>query len=85
MLDFESTKLYHFVNEYKDFDWTFVHCNGNFSFIDKYRTYALPMGILIDANGNIVSYPAKSLSDGLLVQIYTLFPNLIEKNKSEKR
>lgn len=81
MLDFEYSKLYHFVSEYQDFTWTFLHCSGDFSFIDAYKAYALPLGVLIDAEGRIVSYPARSLSDGLLVQIYTLFPALGEKIK----
>ena len=79
MLDFEYSKLYHFVSEFQDFDWTFLHCNGDFSFIDAYKAYALPLGVLIDSEGKIVSYPAKSLSGGLLVQIYTIFPALGEK------
>lgn len=84
MLDFEYSKLYHFVNEYKDFDWTFVHCDGNFAMIDSYDAYSLPMGVLIDAKGKIIACPTKSVSDGLLMQIYTLFPAMEEKNKLEK-
>lgn len=81
MLDFEYSKLYHFVSEFQEFDWTFLHCNGDFSFIDAYKAYALPLGVLIDSEGKIVSYPAKSPSEGLLMQIFTIFPALGEKNR----
>jgi len=39
---------------------------------------------LIDAKGKIIACPTKSVSDGLLMQIYTLFPAMEEKNKLEK-
>ena len=74
MLDFEQANLYHFVNTYKDFDWMFLHFDGNFSFIDAYGVYALPLGILIDSQGRIAGYPAKSPTQGLRMQIFNLFP-----------
>ena len=80
MLDFEQANLYHFVNAYKDFDWMFLHFDGNFSFIDAYGVYALPLGILIDSQGRIVSCPAKSPTQGLGMQIFNLFP-AVEKPK----
>jgi thiol-disulfide isomerase/thioredoxin len=76
MVDFEQSNLYHFVNAHKEFDWTFLHFGGNFSFINAYNVYALPLGILIDAGGRIVSYPAKSPTRGLLMQIFDIFPTL---------
>ncbi len=80
MLDFESTNLYHFVSAHKEFDWMFLHFDGNYAFIDAYGVYALPLGILIDSKGKIVSYPAKSPTQGLLMQIFSIFPSM-EKPK----
>ena len=74
MLDFEQANLYHFVTTYKEFDWQFLHFANNFSFIDAYSVFALPLGILIDANGKIVNSPAKSPKHGLVMQIFSLFP-----------
>ncbi len=76
MLDFEQANLYHFVNTYKDFDWPFLHFGDNFAFIDAYNIYALPLGVLIDSKGKIVSYPAKSPTQGLLLQIFSIFPTM---------
>ncbi len=73
MLDFESAKLYHYVNEHKNFTWTFLTPENSYSFSDAYQTYTLPLGVLIDPKGKIVSYPALSPTRGLMVQIYTLF------------
>jgi thiol-disulfide isomerase/thioredoxin len=74
MVDFEQTKLYHFVNSHKEFKWTFLHFGGNYSFIDAYKVYGLPLGIIIDSQGKIVSYPAKSPNQGLVAQIFAIFP-----------
>ncbi|MDD3281701.1 MAG: redoxin domain-containing protein [Bacteroidales bacterium] len=63
MLDFEPTQLYHFVNAYPDFKWKFVHFNNDFSFIENYRLYALPLGMLIDSAGQIISYPSPAFTE----------------------
>jgi thiol-disulfide isomerase/thioredoxin len=76
MVDFEQASLYHFVKTYKEFNWTFLHFGGNFSFIDAYGIYSLPLGILIDSQGKIVSYPAKSPKHGLVEQIFSIFPTV---------
>lgn len=76
MVDFEQANLYHFVNSHKEFDWTFLHFGGNYSFIDAYSVYGLPLGVLIDSQGKIVSYPAKSPNQGLLKQFFDIFPML---------
>lgn len=86
MVDFEQANLYHFVNSHKEFDWTFLHFGGNFSFIDAYKVYGLPLGLLINSQGNIVSYPAKSPTQGLRRQIFAIFPMvetppLLDKNR----
>jgi thiol-disulfide isomerase/thioredoxin len=80
MIDFEQANLYHFVNSHKEFNWTFLHFGGNFSFIDAYNVYGLPLGVLIDDQGKIVFYPAKSPNQGLLTQLFSLFP-MLEKPK----
>ena len=82
MLDFEPTKLYHFVSDYKEFDWLFLHFNANFAFLDAYRAYNLPLSVLINPEGLIVSYPAKSpMDEGFGLQFFTLFPQVEFKNK----
>ncbi|MBP7101722.1 MAG: redoxin domain-containing protein [Bacteroidales bacterium] len=63
MLDFEPTQLYHFVNAYPDFKWKFVHFNNDFSFIENYKLYALPLGMLIDSIGQIISYPSPTSTE----------------------
>ena len=83
MLDFEQTNLYHFVNTYKDFDWLFLHFDKNFSFIDAYGVYALPLGILINSQGKIVSSSSKFPAQGLVMQLFDLFP-AIETPKESK-
>lgn len=57
MLDFEPTQLYHFVNTYPEFQWKFAHFNNDFSFIENYKLFGLPLGMLINNTGHIVSYP----------------------------
>jgi thiol-disulfide isomerase/thioredoxin len=76
MVDFEQASLYHFVNTYKEFTWTFLHFGGNYSFIDVYGIYSLPIGVLIDSQGKIVTYPAKSPKQGLAEQIFSIFPSI---------
>ena len=87
MVDFEQANLYHFVKTYKEFDWTFLHFNKNFSFIDAYGIYSLPLGVLIDSQGKIVSYPAKSPTaptDDLSRQIFSIFPTIEAPRQPEK-
>jgi len=67
MLDFEPTQLYHFVNAHPEFTWKFVHFNNDFSFIDAYKIYNLPLGMFIDNKGQILSYPTpEATSLGLM-------------------
>lgn len=84
MLDFEPTKLYHFVTEYKEFNWLFLHFNSDYAFLDNYQIYGLPFAVLINSEGLIVNYPAKSPMDenfGML--FFSLFP-FSEKQPSPK-
>jgi hypothetical protein len=74
MVDFEPVKLYHFVSTYRQFDWTFLQVGDNFTFLDDYRVKALPLGVLIDTQGNIVQYPAVSPTKGLFAYFFNLFP-----------
>jgi len=79
MLDFEQANLYHFVKTYKNFNWTFLHFGGNVSFIDAYGIYALPLGILIDSQGKIVSYPCYSTissNQKLSELLFSIFPTI---------
>ena len=71
-LDEQEAKLYHFKNQYK-FDWTLLHFGGDYNLIDQYDITALPTNILIDRDGNIVSYPAMKPSEGLMQEFYLKF------------
>lgn len=73
MLDYEPVRLYHFAKEFPDFDWQFAHFNNQFDFIDAYKPYALPLGMLVDPQGNVVSYPAPAASEGLAELFMKLF------------
>ena len=66
-------KLYHFVRDYPDFDWQFAHFDGQFSFLDAYKPYALPLGMLVDPQGKLVAYPAPPVSEGLVELFMRLF------------
>ena len=87
MLDFEQEKLYHFVNEYKQFNWLFLHFSSNYEFLDAYKPYNLPLSVLISPEGLIVSYPAKSpMDEGFGQQFFTLFPQVeLPKQTQNKR
>jgi len=86
MLDFEQTKLYHFVNEYKQFDWLFLHFSSNYEFLDAYKAYNLPLSVLINPEGLIVEYPAKSpMDEGFGKQFFTLFPQKEQPKPPQNR
>lgn len=84
MLDFETTKLYHFVNTYPNFKWKFTHFNNDFTFIENYKTYSLPLGMLIDPNGYIISYPTPSTKD-LGAFFESTFSNTLPETNSKKQ
>jgi peroxiredoxin len=85
MLDFEQTKLYHFVSDYREFDWLFLHFSSNYEFLDAYKAYSLPLSVLINPEGLIVDYPAKSpMDDGFGMQFFSLFPQVEQKPQQPK-
>lgn len=73
MLDFEPMKLYHFVNDYPEFDWEFAKIDDQYKFLEQYHIYSLPLGLLADPEGKIVAFPAPSASDGLGELMQKLF------------
>ena len=86
MLDFEQTKLYHFVSDYKEFDWLFLHFSSNYDFLDSYKPYNLPFAVLIDPEGLIVSCPAKSyMEEGFEMQFFSLFPQVEQQKQPQRR
>jgi thiol-disulfide isomerase/thioredoxin len=86
MLDFEQTKLYHFVSEYKEFDWLFLHFSSNYDFLDAYKPYNLPFAVLINPEGIVVTSPAKSpLDDGFGMQFLSLFPQPEPQKQPQNR
>ena len=73
MLDYEPMKLYHFVRDYPDFNWQFAHFGGQSDFLDAYRPYALPLGMLVNPQGRVVAYPAPPASEGLAELFFRMF------------
>ncbi len=54
----------HFLNmqyflKNKNYNWNFLHFNGNYELLEQYQIKTVPFYILIDPNGNIAEYPAK--------------------------
>lgn len=78
LLDFETTRLYHFVNSHPEFKWKFAHFDNDFSFIDNYRVYALPLAIIFDKKGNILSYPAPD-TEKMTSYFFSLFDPINQK------
>ena len=76
MLDYEPMKLYHFVRDYPDFDWQFAHFDGQSSFLDAYKPYALPLGMLVDPQGKVAVYPAPPASEGLAELFMRMFEEM---------
>jgi len=73
MLDYEPMKLYHFLRDYPDFNWQFAHFDGQFDFIDAYKPFSLPLGMLVDPQGKVAAYPAPSASEGLAELFLKMF------------
>lgn len=73
MLDYEPVRLYHFTKDYPDFDWQFAHFNNNSDFLEAYKPYALPLGMLVDPQGKVTAYPAPAASEGLAELFLKLF------------
>lgn len=68
-LDVNTAKLFHFVNKFPQFNWPILHFGNNFDFIEAYGLKGLPMALILDKNGNIISNPAP-LPDGNVTQIF---------------
>lgn len=75
-LDVNTAKLFHFVNKYPQFNWPILHFGNNFDFVETYGLKGLPLAMILDKEGNIISNPAP-LPDGVLTQLF----NEIYKNK----
>jgi thiol-disulfide isomerase/thioredoxin len=76
MLDYEPMKLYHFLRDYPDFNWQFAHFGNQSAFLDTYKPYALPLGMLVDPQGKVVAYPAPPASDGLAELFMRMFADI---------
>lgn len=75
-LDMNTAKLFHFVNKFPQFNWPIVNFAGNFDMIEEYGLKGLPLNMILDKSGNIISFPAPN-AEGALTQIL----NIIFKDK----
>lgn len=75
-LDMNTAKLFHFVNKYTQFNWPIVHFANNFEMVEEYGLSGLPLNMIIDKEGNIISFPAPN-AEGTLSQML----NIIFKDK----
>ena len=79
-LDVNTAKLFHFVNKYTLFNWPILHFGNNFEFIETYGLKGLPMALILDKDGNILSNPAPS-PEGELSQLF----NALFKDKYHRK
>ena len=68
-LDVNTAKLFHFVNKFPQFNWPILHFGNNFDFIEAYGLKGLPLAMILDKSGNIISNPAP-LPDQNVTQIF---------------
>lgn len=74
-LEIISISMDHRISDYQDlansgnYPWTFTHYGGNPSVYDAYDVRNMPLFVLIDTDGNIVSHPAPAPGDELERQI----------------
>lgn len=57
--------LEYFLKANKDFDWVFFNLNDSMEIIENYQVMTYPFYVLIDPDGKIFQYPAKSPEDHL--------------------
>ena len=70
--DREFQRMYHFLRNSKDgdkYNWTWLHYDNNYSLLDTYKVRIYPFFILINPQGEIVSYPAKSPGEGFFLSL----------------
>ena len=72
-MDRNSTKLYHFVNRYPQFDWPILSAGDNQEWVDAYDIYAFPAQVLLDKDGKILQYPAMLASGELSRFLHAYF------------
>ncbi|MBM3404353.1 MAG: TlpA family protein disulfide reductase [Bacteroidetes bacterium] len=62
--DKEAMTMEYFLKS-KEFPWTFIHMGNHFEILEDYNVKSYPVFVLIDPDGNIVSYPAPMPGEGL--------------------
>lgn len=72
-MDINTTKLYHFVNRFPQFDWPILSFGNHYEWIEAYDIYGFPAQVLLDAEGKIIQYPAMLASDELSRFLYAYF------------
>ena len=72
-MDRNTTKLYHFVNRFPQFDWPILSVGDFNEWIEAYDIYAFPAQVLLDGEGKILQFPAKLASDELSRFLYAYF------------
>ncbi len=72
-MDINTTKLYHFVNRFPQFDWPILSFGNNYEWIESYDIHAFPAQVLLDKDGRIIQFPAMLASDELSRFLYAYF------------
>lgn len=72
-LDMNTAKLFHFVNKYSQFTWPMLHFGNNFEFVEEYGLKGVPLCMLLDKSGNIISFPAPNPEGNLAPLLSMIF------------
>ncbi|MDD4575945.1 MAG: TlpA disulfide reductase family protein [Bacteroidales bacterium] len=72
-MDINTTKLYHFVNRFPQFDWPILSFGNNYEWVKSFDIHAFPAQVLLDAEGKIIQYPAMLASEELSRFLYAYF------------
>lgn len=84
--DREFQVMYHFLKNSKDgekYNWTWLHFNNNYDLLDTYKVRIYPFFVLINPEGKIASYPAKSPEEGFFLLLDYIEKRLLNEKPEE--
>jgi thiol-disulfide isomerase/thioredoxin len=73
-IDKLALNMNYYLDKHK-YDWIFLHYGMNIELLENYNVFSYPFFILLDGNGNIVSYPALKPSENIESEFKTIFNN----------
>jgi thiol-disulfide isomerase/thioredoxin len=71
-VDKQLLNMNYYLDKHK-YDWVFLHYGNNIELLENYNVFSYPFFILLDNNGNIVSYPALKPSENIESEFKTIF------------